>query len=297
MKRILLYLIILFIPFSCSKNSKDGVLGLMDSESLSADFEEIDAEPAARSVSRGLSVNDDNDSSNQMESQIIETKEEPLVRKLERKINMTVSVEDVVQERNKLKRWEKRFDAYTEEEDYYVNHYYLTMRVPSEKLDAFMDSVIAGTTGKIVDKHELIKDLSSTYYDNLSRKKSMDAAMDRYRELMKQAKNVSEILEIQRQIDRIQEQADLAASRVKNIDNRVTYSTVSFEFRSYSDAQIDEEGFFSQIWNGLKAGWNGLISFVIILVHIWPLILVLVVAGYFIIKRRMKKKNQEMQSK
>lgn len=223
--------------------------------------------------------------------------DEAYVRKIERTINLTIKTDDVVKEKDIVEKFEKRCRGYAEYENYDGNRYDLTLRIPTEKVDVFMDSLASGTTGKITEKSESIIDLSSTYYDNVSRKKSKDAALDRYRELFKQAKNITEILQIQTQIDRIQEEADLAASRIKEIDNRVAYSTISITIRPRVEVEADEEGFFFRIWDGIKTGWAGLVGFVIILVNLWPLVIAVGVAVYFIIKRRKKKKQAKANTK
>ena len=216
---------------------------------------------------------------------------EAYARKIERTIDLTIKTDDVVKEKNMIEKFEKRCGGYAESETYDGNRYYLTLRIPTEKVDMFMDSLASGTTGKITEKSESIIDLSSTYYDNVSRKKSKDAALDRYRELFKQAKNITEILQIQTQIDRIQEEADLAASRIKEIDNRVAYSTISITINPRVEVEEDEEGFFFQIWDGIQTGWAGLVGFVIILVNLWPLVIVGGIVVYFIVKRKKKKKQ------
>ncbi|MBO4739188.1 MAG: DUF4349 domain-containing protein, partial [Bacteroidales bacterium] len=77
---------------------------------------------------------------------------EAYARKIERTIDLTIKTDDVVKEKNMIEKFEKRCGGYAESETYDGNRYYLTLRIPTEKVDMFMDSLASGTTGKITEK-------------------------------------------------------------------------------------------------------------------------------------------------
>ncbi len=283
MKKVFVSLAFVALLFGCS-NSQDRSF---EEEANYSILDDIVAEEAIEPISQAKATQNVSEQNNI----VVNTQDNDYVRKIERTIDLTIKTDDVIQEKNALKKLEKHCGGYAESENYNGNSCYLTLRIPTEQVDVFIDSLALGTTGKITEKNESIVDLSATYYDNVSRKKSKDAALDRYRELFKQAKNVSEILQIQAQIDRIQEDADLAASRIKEINNRVAYSTISIAIVPRIEIEEDDEGFFFRIWDGIKTGWNGLVDFFVILINIWPLMIAICVGIYFIIKRKKKKKQ------
>ncbi len=100
----------------------------------------------------------------------------------------------------------------------------LTMRVPSEHLDAFVTGV-AGF-GKVLSRSETTEDMTEQYTDNETRIKTLNTKMERLLSLLSQAEEVSDILEIESEIADTQYQLDRYQSRQLNIDRRVDMSYV-----------------------------------------------------------------------
>ena len=105
------------------------------------------------------------------------------------------------------------------------------------------------------------------------------------------ANKVTEILEIEKELASIREEIEAKEGQLKYLQNRVSLSTVTIEFyKKVADADNATVSYGTKMWNAVKSGWNGISSFFIGLLHIWPFILILV-AVIFIIRKKLKKKN------
>lgn len=105
-----------------------------------------------------------------------------------------------------------------------VRNISLSMRVPSEKLDDFLLSLEGA--GRVTDRSESTTDMTTQYYDNEARLKTLYEKRDRLNELLKQAENVSDLIEIESAIADTQYQIDSYETSQRSIDRQVDMSFV-----------------------------------------------------------------------
>lgn len=100
---------------------------------------------------------------------------------------------------------------------------------------------------------------------------------DRYLELLKQAKNMKEILEVQQEINSIQEEIESAAGRVNYLGHQSAYSTIHLQYFQYinpgSYPNKKNTTYPAQLKESFQSGINVIGSLFIFIVTIWPLIL------------------------
>lgn len=189
-----------------------------------------------------------------------------------------------------LKKYNATINNDSEGKDYNTIFRNLTIRVPSKNFDAFIKDVSNGVN--YFDTKEISSDdVTEEYIDVKSRIKTKKALEERYLELLKKATKVSEMLEVEEQLSQIREEIESKEGRLKYIQDRVATSTISIEFYKYqaqkSGATVSYGG---KIINAIKSGFNGISSFFIGLLGVWPFIVILVAIIYFI-RKRFKKKN------
>ena len=63
------------------------------------------------------------------------------------------------------------------------------------------------------------------------------------------------------------------------------YQIVEYKYKPQK-----QTGFFTRVYKALDKGWKGLLSFIVALLHIWPVI-ILIATGWYIYIRYEKKKN------
>ena len=135
----------------------------------------------------------------------------------------------------------------------------LTMRVPSDKLDAFVQGVSG--YGRVTSRSETTQDMTEQYADNEMRLQTLRTKMDRLQTLLSQAENVSDMLKIEREIADTQYDLDRLEGKQLNIDRRVdmSYVYVNIQESIVQDEVDDEELTLGQrLKAALKASIEGL---------------------------------------
>jgi len=166
------------------------------------------------------------------------------------------------------------------------DEYDMELRVPADSLDKFVAS-LNGLEGKISKRNFYSEDLTAKYLDSKSRKETKQAMLENYRRLLSTAKDVEDLLEIQKRIDEIQEDAEAMSKVIMKIDYDVEFSSVDLTLSSYrsSDYGEKEETFLSKVADAFKGGLDVIVG----LIKIWPLYIIAGVIVYFVRKRKLKK--------
>lgn len=164
-----------------------------------------------------------------------------------------------------------------------------TIRVPSSNFDQLFEA-LKPLAKKVENQSINLQDVTEQFIDVESRIKNRKALEERYRELLKQAKNVNDILTIERQLNQIRSEIESQEGRLKYLNDQVDMSTIqlnAFEIKPFVYEPEPTDGFGQQILKSLSDGWNRLIHLVIWVISLWPFALVI---GFviFLFKRRRK---------
>lgn len=115
----------------------------------------------------------------------------------------------------------------------------------------------------------------------------------RYLELLSKANKVSEILEIEKQLAIIREEIEAKEGQLKYLQSQISMSTVTIEMYTNNASESGVTvSYGSKIWNSVKSGFNGMSSFILGLISIWPFIIIFVILFIFV-RRRFKRKTQK----
>ena len=132
----------------------------------------------------------------------------------------------------------------------------LTIRVPADQVDSFVEEV-SGLTN-LVSSSRNVRDITLTYTDTEGRVKALETEQTRLLELMEQAENMSDLLEIEARLTEVRYQLESYASTLRLYDNQVDYATVSLyitEVEKYTP--VEEPGFWEKITGGL---WDSVVN-------------------------------------
>lgn len=220
-------------------------------------------------------------------------------RKLIKNGSMTLVVDNLEQTRNEVVSLIEKHKGYVSNEQYsnweHTSSYNLTVRIPCDNFDGFVAEVEAGN-GKIESKSVYINDVTAEYIDLETRLNTKRSYLERYKQLLKSAKSVQEIVSIEDKIRMLEEEIDSTVGRLKYLTNQVEYSTLHLQIR-HDDANFDPhhpdhgQGFWLRFSQSLSSGLRGLVDFAFFLVRIWPAwIIILLVFGAI---RRAKRKNED----
>lgn len=168
----------------------------------------------------------------------------------------------------------------------------ITIKVPVDKFEDLMNS-FSGDGIKLLEKKITTEDVTGEVIDTKGRIETKKQVRQQYMELLRQAKNMKDILEVQSEINGITEEVEAAGGRVQYLVHQAAYSTIHLKYFQYINGikPVDEEpSFFSKLKEAFKSGGNAIANITLLLANIWPVILV-AAFGYLVIKRRNKNKQ------
>ncbi|MEZ4990837.1 MAG: DUF4349 domain-containing protein [Saprospiraceae bacterium] len=160
----------------------------------------------------------------------------------------------------------------------------LTVRIPAENFDAFLSAATEGIT-QFDSKNINVRDVTEEFVDITARLKTKKELETRYLSLLANARNVSEMLEVEKQLGQLRADIESIEGRLKYLENKVSLATLNLTFYQRIPGETNFTGKFSE---GFRNGWNNLIWFFVGLVNIWPFVVILLVLGYLFWRWRNK---------
>ena len=188
--------------------------------------------------------------------------------------------------------------------DTYCRSASLCLRIPSDKLDAFLGEV--GDLVNITSESNSMQNATEEYYDLAARVNVLEQERIAYENMLEKAVDVDEVLKVKDRLYDVISEIESAKTRMKVIDSRASYSTVNLSLQEvimYSQVPTVKTTFGERIGNTFRESWQdfgtGCQNFAIWFVGAIPTLLVLAVIGtgvVFIgvkIRRKRKPENKE----
>ncbi|UII25119.1 DUF4349 domain-containing protein [Fulvivirga maritima] len=223
------------------------------------------------------------------------TSEQKSVEKIERKLikegRIEFETENIKATRKTIFEAVNKFKGYVSSDQEYKlpgrKSNTVVIRVPAASFDDLLSEATQGVE-KFESKEINVKDVTEEFLDIQARLKTKKELEQRYVDLLKKAKNVTEILEIEKQIGQLRSEIESIEGRLKYLQDRVSFSTLSMTFY---ESIPDETEFSSKFSDGFKNGWDNLVWFFVLLTNIWPFILIVLglIIGFRIYRRRKQK--------
>jgi hypothetical protein len=159
------------------------------------------------------------------------------------------------------------------------------VRIPSKDFDKFVETI-----GKGVEKFDyreiITQDITAEYLDVEARIKTKKEMENRYLAILQKARNVTEMLEIERQLGEVRGEIESMEGRLRFLKNQVSFSTLSISF--YKNIAYQGDSFWTRLGDSFHNGWDNLLVFIIGIVHLWPF-LILIGFGIWGFRRFRKK--------
>ncbi len=134
----------------------------------------------------------------------------------------------------------------------------ITIRVPVDQFDNAVTSMMKGTD-KIIERKISSQDVTAEMVDIRSRVEAKKQVRARYLDFLRQARNMSEMLSVQAEINAVQEEIESAAGRINYLSHSSVFSTINFTFYQVLNIAAKETAapsFFTQIKTSFKSGWK-----------------------------------------
>ena len=212
---------------------------------------------------------------------------------------MEITVEDLEYTKGKVDSLVRLFKAYYADETYtnqdYSQRYNLRIRIPQVGFEAFIGKIESGI-GEVTFKNITSRDVTEEFIDLETRLQNKISYLSKYNELLKKAKSVKDILEIEEKTRLIQEEIESVQGRLKFLNNQVDFSALDLQISKKLDLKqysSNQGKFIERLKTSLTKGWYGLVSFSLLFIKFWPF---WIIAGGLlflimrILKRRRKKK-------
>lgn len=172
----------------------------------------------------------------------------------------------------------------------------LVVRIPTQGFQNVIDTLTKQV--KVFDRKEISqRDVTEEFIDLEARLNAKLKLEARYLELLSKAKNVKEILEIEREIAKIREEIEAKQGRLKYLQNKVSLSTIYISFyETVEFEKAESKTYLSRVVKAIKGGFTGIGNFIIGVLYLWPFIIIGILVFLFI-RNRMRKRNHTKQQK
>jgi len=220
---------------------------------------------------------------------------ETVERKIVKKGSIRFATENVNETKSLITRTVQELNGYISEDkvDGYSNRveHRLTIRVPADKFDLLLET-ISESAEKLDSKIIELLDVTEEYIDIAARTRTKKELQNRYTELLERATTVEEVLNIEREIGKLQTEIESVEGRMRYLHDRIAFSTLNVAYYQ----RVQETAvpfFFSESKDAIKNGWDGFLWFIIGVLHFWVFILIgaISVMIYFVVLRKKKKRS------
>ena len=281
-----IFVLVLFVMLSCGQSEDVQVnAALMEVLPESPGKMQTPPPPPPKEEAK---VENDNEQTNPSKSKIIP-------KKIIKNGEMGISVSDIEKAKNEINSLLSKSKAYLLSENYSntdtSESLSLVIRVPNQNFEALINSFATGI-GEVIGKSIRAEDVTEEYTDVSIKLENKRIYLEKYRDMLKSAKTTKDMLEIQENIRALEDEIDVAEGRLRFIDDRVNYSTLTLDLykekvRSSATSNI---GFGSRFGDSIAGGWNSFVSFLLGLVSFWPF-LILAPFAYIIFKKFQNRKK------
>ena len=277
MKILVSYLSLLVLPLMCSKaeSSNDYAMEAVEAVEDVASYDLVSEEKSSNFIQN-------NDIEVSQNTKIIKT------------ANLRFATNDINESFDLIKKNIIKYKAIVQNDntgkDYNSIYRNITLRVPNIYFDSFIAELGKGVS--YFDRKEISsQDVSEEFVDLQARLKAKQTLEKRYLELLSKANKVSEILEIEKELANIREEIEAKQGRLQYLQSRVSMSTIIIEmYTEKAEGTGTTVSYGSKMWNAIKSGFNGLSSFFLGILHIWPFILILALV-FILLRKKLRKKT------
>ena len=174
---------------------------------------------------------------------------------------------------------------------------WVTIRVPADRFEAFVDSVI--TLGKVKYQTEDTEDVTQQHVDLSARLANLQAEEVRLRTFFDAAKNVEEMLAIEVELNRVRQEIESLDAQVKYLERQAAMATVTVELTEPQPVvrpSGDDWGFTDAITSGFRGAAEVvtfLIAFIIATAPLWIIAILVFLIIRAIVKRRRARRAPE----
>jgi PBP1b-binding outer membrane lipoprotein LpoB len=176
-----------------------------------------------------------------------------------------------------------------------------TIRVPATSLDK-MQTAIVGLAKRVDYQRVESTDVTEEYIDLEARLSNQKKVEETFLKLLRKTESVEEILKIETKLSEIRSQIESSIGRMKYLKTLSEFSTIYLTLYQKIDFKYEPERpkpFTERFKQALTLGWRGVVTFMLIVIGLWPIWLLgaAVWTGIIYFKRRKKRMKAELKNK
>lgn len=283
MRKLLSFVILTILFFSCQQKQSDKAsfaIAKIEPEVIPIVQQPITAPPP-------------------LPADIIE-KQEVVEKKIIKDGRMGIYVSELEKTKLRIDKLIKNYEGYYANESFsntdFESAFNLKIRVPCANFEKLISEIESGD-GDVQYKEIDARDVTEQFIDLKTRLENKRNYLIRYNDLLKQAKNVNDILEIEEKVRGLEEEIESTTGRIKYLSNLVDYSTLDLSISRKKDFKfnpVNRDKFTERLKQSFSRGWFGFVDFVLFVVKIWPF-WIIVVSTYYFIRKFKKTKNRKQE--
>lgn len=178
-------------------------------------------------------------------------------------------------------------------------HFTTKVRIPTAKYSEFLTDL--NNVGHIKSSNSQVENITQSYYNNTAYLKSYQNQLEVLQDMYKDAKTITEMLEIEDRISKVQAEISVLTTEIQSMDFDVEYSIISVtidEVVEYSDTSKEKQelSFGQKVIERFKDSFNNFVHFLEAMVYItidliWLIIgIIILVALLLLYSKKHKQK-------
>lgn len=171
----------------------------------------------------------------------------------------------------------------------------VTVRVPAAQFEAVV-SEIRGAGTRVVQEKMTGQDVTEEFIDLEARIRAKQALEAQFMEIMKQAKTVSDALEVQRQLAEVRAEIERIEGRRRFLENQSSLSTINVTLQPPTKI-VSTTGFFYSVkrafGEGLDVAAAITLAFIQILVALLPILLFIVLPVFLAVRYLIRRAGRQ----
>lgn len=176
----------------------------------------------------------------------------------------------------------------------------LTIRVPAEDVDSFTQQISG--LANVISKEKSLEDVTLRYVATESRLSALETEEARLLELLAQADNMTDLLEIEERLTDVRYELENTASQKRLYDNQIDYATIYLSIQEVQEyTPVEEPTLWERISGGfmdsLKGLGEGAVDLMVWLIVASPYLVVLAVILFCLVRlvKRVRRKRAKKQ--
>jgi len=215
---------------------------------------------------------------------------------------ISIEVENYADERKLIDSSLKQTNAYIVNENLQNTESQISnsinIKVPANQFEKLLDKL--SKIAKKVDYQNIeTKDVTEEYIDIETRLANSRKVEQTYLKLLRRTNTIEDILKIEQKLGEIRTDIESTEGRLKYLNHQVSFSTINlnvYQNLEYKYNPENTQSFFQRLKRSISMGWNGIITFFLFLIRLWPL-WILSAIGYYLWKYIVKTRKEREKDK